>query len=357
MIKQLLVLAAPIALTGLAAAQQNLYPLPASADLVAIPASQSSAAALPVRATTGCDDFNTGGSILSNDWLGLNGTPGIVSDAYAALVGGNTHAQYLPAAIAYDQAVISFDLDDNPQTLIYGAGSMGIGGSSDNLYVKIQRNGFSPGLFDTVGFYTGNGSNTSGSTGWGGFFGLTTPVAGGIITIYIDPNSAGDVLMVDIDENRDGVVDQTLIAQGSILAGFPAGTLGTGIGLGCYGDGVSRCADDFELNGGCAPQGPTLASSGSAGSVMTFDFANFGAGEQIAVVYGPAGPFAGNAPCGPVNASLIPLNPTPAQGLIVLVADGAGVAQLVQNVPAAGAGLLVQALAMTSCDLTNTVTL
>ena len=352
MIKQLIVLAAPIALTGLAGAQQNLIPLPAGADLAAIPVSQTSGVVLPVRATTGCDDFNTGGFVLSSDWAGLNGTPGIINDAFAG--SGNTHAQYLPASLAYDQAVISFDLDDQPQTLIYGAGSFGVGGA-DNLYVKIQRNGFAPGQFDTVGFYTGNGSNTTATTGWGGFFGLTTPVDGGIITIYIDPLSAGDTLLVDIDSDRDGIVDQQLVAPGSILAGFPAGTLGTGIGLGCYGDGASRCADDFELNGGCAPTGPTLSQSGTSGGVMTFDFANYGAGETIAIVYGPGVAFVGAAPCGPVSLDLTPLNFPPPSSLILIGADGAGAAQLVQNVPAAGAGLLVQGVGVTTCGVSNSV--
>ena len=105
------------------------------------------------------------------------------------------------------------------------------------------------------------------------------------------------------------------------------------------------------------PAGPSLASTGNAGGSMQFDFANFGPGESIAVVYGPAGSVTGNAPCGPVTVDLLPLNYPPVSGLILLTADAGGAASITQNVPGGAAGLLVQGVGTTSCGVSNSVTI
>ena len=105
------------------------------------------------------------------------------------------------------------------------------------------------------------------------------------------------------------------------------------------------------------PAGPSLAQNGASGGVMTFDFANYGAGETIAIVYGPGVAFVGAAPCGPVSLDLTPLNFPPPSSLILIGADANGDAQLVQFVPAAGAGLLVQGVGVTTCGVSNSVIL
>lgn len=348
--KILLTLTAPIALAGLAVAQQNLIPMQAGSDLAEFTGAAPATSGLSVRASSGCDDFNrtTG---LGADWAVVYGVPGIINDEYASLQWGNS--QYLPASMNYDAAIISFDLPDNPMATRYGAAISGLG-AADNLYVKVQSNGAGLGVYNTVGFYTGNGSNTSGTTGWGGFFGLTVPVTGGIVTVYIDPASGGDILNVDIDEDRDGVVDQTLIAPGSILAGFPAGTLGDGVGVGCYGDGVIGDIDDFELNGGCAPQGPALALT-CANGLATADFSGFTPGSAIAVVYGPPVPYVhAGSPCTGTALDL-----TPMTGPVVIGADANGNAQIVQGVGAAvcGSGILVQGVEIAICAPSNSAAL
>ena len=103
------------------------------------------------------------------------------------------------------------------------------------------------------------------------------------------------------------------------------------------------------------PAGPALAASGTAGFVMTFDFTGFGAGETIAIVYGPSIPWATNAPCGAVSLALTPMNFPPTSSLIMIGADANGAAQLVQNVPAGGAGLLVQGVGVGTCGVSNSV--
>jgi hypothetical protein len=107
----------------------------------------------------------------------------------------------------------------------------------------------------------------------------------------------------------------------------------------------------------CGPAGPQLAATGFAGQVMTFDFSNFEANTQIAVVYGPAGSLTGNAPCGSVTVDLTPLNFPPPTALIFANADANGDAQIVQGVPLAGAGLRVQGVDLTSCNVSNFITI
>ena len=105
------------------------------------------------------------------------------------------------------------------------------------------------------------------------------------------------------------------------------------------------------------PAGPALAATGAPGGSMTFDFTGFQGGEQIAVVYGPAGTLSNNIPCGPVTIDLLPLNYPPISGLILLTADGAGAASLTQGVPGGASGLRVQGVGTGSCGVSNFVTL
>jgi len=366
----LLVSAAAFALVGGLSAQQGLIPLPASAD-VALQASTltpAAPAAIPsARATTGCDDFNrtTG---LGQDWLPTAGAPLIVADGYAS-PGVIGNAQYVPASVNYDAAVVTIDLPDNPQVFRYGAVMIGLGGA-DNLYVKLQANGPGLGVYDTIGFYTGQGVNTSATTGFGGFFGLVTPVTGGTMTISTD--TTGDLLQVDLDVDRDGIPEQsfaapnsTLTGNGSLLTSFPPGTFGDGIGVGSVGDGVTPDLDDFELNGGCntQPTGPQVAvASGAPGGPMSFDFTGFEPGGRIAVAYGLAGSLAiPSGPCAGQALSLTPLNYPPITSLLVLVADASGAATVSQNVGAAAAGLiLVQAADVdnaSGCTVSNALAL
>jgi hypothetical protein len=103
--------------------------------------------------------------------------------------------------------------------------------------------------------------------------------------------------------------------------------------------------------------GPSLAYSGTLGSTLTFDYSGFTANAQIATLYGPAGSLSGNAPCGSVTVDLTPINFPPPSQVILLTADANGAAQLSRIVPSAAAGLRVQAVDLSSCDVSNYVTL
>jgi hypothetical protein len=344
--KLILPFATAVLLVGSATAQQMIQ-VPSSLDQTLVPgAAVTSAPMVGARATAACDDFNR--ATLGTDWVSINGSPGIFGDMFGS-GSGNSHAQHATASVNYDAAVISFDLPDAPSQLTYGAASHGLGGSQ-NLYTKVQCQ--SPyGAYNFLGFYVGNGS--PGGYSGSGFFALTTPVVGGLVTVYIDPNSGGDVVVIDIDEDRDGNVDYTYTAAG--VNGI-SGQFGTGIGLGAFSSSFGSL-DDFELNGGCAPVGPQLAATGTAGGTMTFDFSGFTPNGGIAVVYGPAGSLTGAAPCGSVTVDLTPINFPPPSQLILLTADANGDAQLVQGVPGPAVGLRVQAVDLTACTVSNFITI
>ena len=115
--------------------------------------------------------------------------------------------------------------------------------------------------------------------------------------------------------------------------------------------------DNLEFD--ALPTGPSLSvAAGAPGGSMTFDFANFTANGQVAVVYGPAGVFPVNSgSCAGLVIDLLPMNFPPVTSLILVSADANGDAQLVQNVPGAAVGLSVQAVDKTSCGASNALVL
>ena len=340
--KHLLTIAAPLVLLGTASAQQ--IPLPQSMDLTITPGAMPlSVPASGARATTACDDFNrtTG---LGSDWSVAGGTPDIFNDMFGSL-GGNSMAQHTVASVNYDSAVISFDLPDNPQTLTYGAAAHGLGGG-DNTFTKVQRNGFAPGLYDTLGFY--HGFNGGGAGGYGGFFAITG-VVGGLVSVYVDPASAGDTMVVDIDENRDGVVDYTYTSTG-IIANVLG--MGTSVGLGAYQTAAGSC-DDFDLNGGCGgPAGPTISLAGACPGAMTMTGTGFSASGLVAFVWGPAG--AGSVPgaAGPPCAGL-PIGIAGPNLIGLLTATAAGDIAAAGVAPGGCGVISVMAYDLGSCTESN----
>ena len=115
------------------------------------------------------------------------------------------------------------------------------------------------------------------------------------------------------------------------------------------------CVDDVEVDDG-GVGGPSISvTAGAPGGSMTFAFAGYTPSGIIAAVYGPAGAFVvpGGA-CAGLALGLLPIN---ASSPILIGADGAGAATVVQNVPAAGAGLSVQAVDVASCTGSGVIVL
>jgi hypothetical protein len=129
------------------------------------------------------------------------------------------------------------------------------------------------------------------------------------------------------------------------------------LGIGQPPLGVAR-VDELTVFDGAVSSGPSLSSTGTPGGSMTFDMAGYTPAGQIAIGYGPASVYiVPGGPCALLSLDLVPANFPPVSALITTAADGSGNAQLTQNVPAAGAGLSVQAVDVATCTASNTIVL
>jgi hypothetical protein len=201
------------------------------------------AGAATVTCATPLDDFNRAdGTDLGPKWT--------EQFADASLLGGQ---------VTGDVALITFngqaaneacvDVTANP-TPEGKAGSVTLvlryGNQDQNVFVKVQDSTgpvspFGPdGNFDHAHFYRG----LNGSTPWPGAIMSTdvTPFSTGRIHLAV----SGTTVTLDIDNNSDGVVDQTFSSTN-----LPTAGLGVGIGL-ALGGGAR--ADNFAMTDTLAPQ-------------------------------------------------------------------------------------------------------
>jgi hypothetical protein len=220
------------------------------------------------RAASECDDFNRADGAVGGDWTVQSNSYSIISDeCYGAY--GNGWMMHNSAAAGYDGTSCEFDLTPNPTVLTYVAAVTGIG--NEQLYTKVQAQG-GTGMYNYIGAYVG--FNGGGSSGYGGFFGIT-PVTGGHVTV----SHTTDNTKVEIDENYDGVTDYTYDYPGLSTSGL-AGQLGTGAGVGTW----DAYFDNWNFNDGCGG-GFSLATTGSAGGPMTFDVSGATATGPVALCY------------------------------------------------------------------------
>lgn len=108
------------------------------------------------------------------------------------------------------------DVSFNNNSLEYAGVVVGYADPSNNIFVKVQGSN----NFSNIGIYYGNNGS-----GWGsgsGFLPLNTPFTDGRILA----NLLGDVLTVEIDNNSDGITDETFIATNT-----PTANLGNQIGI------------------------------------------------------------------------------------------------------------------------------
>lgn len=223
-------------LSTLTLLQQGLAPLPLSEDPTLRRASNGAyVAAAPLApgfqalgtaAVASLDDFHRPDGDLGPGWKYQGYDYALMGNACVPLYAGNAWIQRAFFDIAAEDAVILIDLEDNPPALQYAAAVHGAGGT-DMAFTKVQSN--AGGMYDRIGFYHGVGAGTF--PGFGGFFPIA-PVRGGIMKVYIDNH--GDRMNIDIDEDRDGVMDFHFESSGLVSTGFSS-HFGTKVGLGSYG--------------------------------------------------------------------------------------------------------------------------
>lgn len=182
-------------------------------------------------------------------------------------------------------------------------------------------------------------------------------------TVYFDVTSAninlnaGDVFVIELHGNDTGMgISGTYVppSTGSPPC-YPEYLYLNGPG--CFADCGWRIGFKTWMLTGPPPF--TLAKSGSCPGSMTFTTTNGTPSGTVAFVWGTAGSFTipAGKPCAGTVLDLSPLF-TPPPGYMLATANGSGSATLGPvSVPAAGCGLLVQALDVATCTKSNTVTL
>jgi len=296
------------------------------------------------RAAADCDDFNRANGSIGGNWTPISGSYSISGNAgsgtgsLAYMTNSNTNC-------AASSTVYSVNFGANPGGgLVYVAAMFGISGSpsTDSYFIKIQDQSGTP-SYNTYGFYVGN---NGGGGAYGTFGTLPITALEGRIDVYVGPSGQ---MVMDIDEFDDGSIEQTVMSPG--LASATGGLGNTGFGLGTYG---TITFDDYEVNGGCGGgPGFTLAKSGTCPGLMTLDTANGTASSSVAILYGNAGTF--TKPSGTCAGLTLGIA-SPNLGAFI-GSNGAGAASLSFNTSAAFCGKTVQAVDVSSCTASNTITL
>ncbi len=295
------------------------------------------------RATSAFDDFNRADNpSMGADWTEQNGDIEILGNRGHGLATFSLMS-HNGVNDAYDTSTMSVKFD-MAGTLAYVALVAGYADISNNVFVKIQDNNFD-GLYDRVFFYYGNSAGPwSGNTGY--YFDLATATKTGTVSMYF--TAAGDVCNLDVANDTSGATES--FSCGGLLGS--AGGLGTGFGLGTYGDAYF---DDFTVNGG---GGLTLSATGAPGGSMTFDVSGATPAGPVAYCYAFG---TGSHPAfNPLTGNTIVTGLASTRFTVAHIggADAAGNYSHTTNVPGVAAGLVhVQAVDAVTDGLTNVVAL
>jgi hypothetical protein len=293
------------------------------------------------RSASYCDDFNRANGGLGASWATGSGSYAISGNEVAG-TGTLAYVDNSVANCAVSSTVASVQFGDNPGgALVYVALRCGVGGGN-NFFVKIQDQSGTP-SYNTYGFYINNNSNPG---GYGIFGTLPLTCLWGRIDVSYDAGT--DRMRMDVDEFDDGSVEQTVYSG----AGASAYALaGTGYGVGTYG---SITFDNFDINSGCGgPPAFTLAKTGTCPGPVTLTTTNGTASGAVAIVYGNSGSF--TKPSGTCAGITLGIS-SPNLGAI-LGANGAGSASISFNSQAGWCGRTVQAVDISTCTASNTITL
>jgi hypothetical protein len=199
------------------------------------------------------DDFNRPDApTLGANWTLQAGSATISGNAATAGVA----AESLATLNGVSSNTVSFDVVNNGTALQYVAGAIGFG-NGDSIFVKVQNNGIGNGAstgagFDRFGFYINNDDNAIGSFGFlSGVFdsgNVSISLLGSIATLTITP---------------------TIGAIQTYTYDYGFTPLGTGVGLGLYGNAT---ADNFAVVPQAVPEPATwammIAGFGLAGGAL-----------------------------------------------------------------------------------------
>jgi hypothetical protein len=176
------------------------------------------------------DDFNRPDSgTLGSNWTQRAG---------ACAIAGNQADCSLAGLATYNGgsgSEVSADVFSSGTLADYVALVLGYADLNNNLFIKLQNQDGVAG-FDSIGFYFGN--NGFGNPSWPGFVFLQS-VLPNIAAAHVNLSLIGTDVHLDIDSNFDTVYDFSFVRNN-----VPLALLGSGIGIGGFGAGLSTL-DNF----------------------------------------------------------------------------------------------------------------
>jgi hypothetical protein len=295
------------------------------------------------KATSGYDDFDRADAFdLGADWTVVTGPITILGNrAHLPGIGSGTCTLNNVNA-PYASSSVSIEADSDGQLFCSVGVLTAYSASRAAVNVKVVDNDVD-GLFDSVWFTLGTTGLSWGSSQY--VHNFATPTQTLKLTATIDMN--GDRAVATIENHASGATE---IFHGDNVSNIASG-LGTGFGLAVSGRAY---ADNFEVNGGGAQM--QLSASGAPGGVMSFDATGATPGATVAIIWSLSlGSYMvpNNFPCAGTELGLG--NPL---GWALVGANAIGVANLTRFVPPGAAGRVhMQALDLSSCGLSNVISL
>jgi hypothetical protein len=203
------------------------------------------------------DDFNRPDGPIGGDWTVVSGAWAIASQQGThTSTSANEILQHNSASSVYNNAVCVLDCFATNAGSQFSGVLIGLGGV-DSIMVKVQDQLSTTGGFTNIGIYHRSGSGWAAWTGNGmGFGALTSEFLSCRLTVHFP---SPDLLVAEIDENFDGVPEQTYTKDNVLSI---AANLGTGFGISCWGS--TALFDNFGVNLGGSPPVVTYCTAGTS---------------------------------------------------------------------------------------------
>ena len=167
------------------------------------------------------DDFNRkNGTNMGPDWVEHNGDFSIVSNMATST--NQSLMTYVGSGLGSHFCIDA--IENGTGGLQYVALVLGYADLNNCVFIKLQASG---GQFTNYAFYFGNNASNNGAWDGTGFYPLSVPFTEARMTAHL----IGDMAVLEVDSNFDGLPDQTYASDG-----VPTQLLGSGSGLGGYGN-------------------------------------------------------------------------------------------------------------------------